>query len=376
MKIAVLGIKGVPGHHGVEVVVDSLLPHLSALGHEVTVYGYGGYCEPTDDYHGARIVTVSGSQRKNLEMISHMWQASLAERREAYDIVHIHSADPCLLAWLPRARFGVIATSHGQAYLRQKWGSAARTMSKVAERFFVRIPRVKTSVSKPLADYYNRRYRAGVRYIPNGIVFREPPPAALVEKWGVRPKEFLFCSAGRIERTKGLSTLIEAYRLLGREIPLVIAGGGSATDETYFDELKADKPEGVRFTGFLTGDEFFALYAHAKVFIFPSEYEAMSMALLEGLSFGTPTVFSDIPENRTVADGMGFAFHVSDAASLAATLERVLGAPGEGARLGALAARHVREHHDWKAIAGRYHEVYLEMAGDGPAGGRTQRGDG
>lgn len=373
MKIAILGIKGVPGHHGVEVVVDSLLPHLTALGHRITVYGYAGYCEPTDDYHGARIVAVRGSRRKNLEMISHMWRASLAERRETYDIVHIHSADPCLLAWLPRARFGVIATSHGQAYLRRKWGSAARGMSKVAERFFVRLPRVKTSVSKPLADFYNGKYRAGVRYIPNGIAFREPPPAGLVEKWGVRPKEFLFCSAGRIERTKGLSTLIEAYRMLGRDIPLVIAGGGSATDEAYFNELKADRPEGVRFTGFLTGDEFFALYAHARVFVFPSEYEAMSMALLEGLSFGTPTVFSDIPENRTVADGMGFAFHVSDPASLAGTLERVLEDPEEAARLGAIAARHVREHHDWKAIAGRYHEVYLEMAGGRPAAGDPPR---
>ena len=375
MKIAILGIKGVPGHHGVEVVVDSLLPHLSALGHEITVYGYEEYCEPAADYNGARVLAVGGSRSKNLEMISHMWRACLAERREPYDIVHIHSVDPCLLAWLPRARFGVIATSHGQAYLRRKWGFAARTMSKVAEKFFVRLPRVKTSVSKPLADYYNRRYQAGIRYIPNGIVFREPPPARLVEKWGVAPGKYLFCSAGRIERTKGLTTLIEAYRMLGRDIPLVIAGGGSATDETYFEELKAARPDGVRFTGFLTGDEFFALYAHAQVFVFPSEYEAMSMALLEGLSFGTPTVFSDIPENRTVADGMGFAFHVSDAASLAATLERVLDDPEEAARVGALAAEHVRMHHDWKAIAERYNEVYLEMAGITPAGGITQRGE-
>jgi len=31
MKIAILGTKGVPGRHGVEVVVDSLLPHLAAF---------------------------------------------------------------------------------------------------------------------------------------------------------------------------------------------------------------------------------------------------------------------------------------------------------------------------------------------------------
>ena len=51
MKIAVLGIKGVPGRHGVEVVVDSLIPHLTALGHDITVYAYKSYSQATDDYH-------------------------------------------------------------------------------------------------------------------------------------------------------------------------------------------------------------------------------------------------------------------------------------------------------------------------------------
>ncbi len=43
MRIAFLGTKGIPGHHGVEVVVDSLSPILASLGHEITVYGYDTY---------------------------------------------------------------------------------------------------------------------------------------------------------------------------------------------------------------------------------------------------------------------------------------------------------------------------------------------
>jgi len=365
MKIAILGIKGVPGHHGVEVVVDSLLPHLSALGHEITVYGYYSYCEPSTDYHGALVVPVKGSRKKNIEMFSHMWHSSIDTRSHDFDIIHIHSADPCILAWVPRARYGLVATSHGQAYIRKKWNVAARSMSKFAERFFIRVPRIKTSVSKPLADYYNEKYGAGVKYIPNGIVFRDKPPVHLLEKWGLETGGYLFCSAGRIEKTKGLSTLVEAYRRLDPGMPLIVAGGGSATDEAYFEKLRKNSPEGVRFVGFLTGDEFFALYAHAKVFVFPSEYEAMSMALLEGLSFGTPTVFSDIPENRAVADGIGFAFKVSNTDSLVKQLEFVLGHPEEAARAGERAAAYVRAEHSWEAVARLYDAVYSEMAGPG-----------
>ncbi len=361
MKIAILGVKGVPGHHGVEVVVDSLLPHLAALGHDITVYGYDSYSKDADDYHGARVRTVKGSPRKNIEMISHMWKASMASRKGEYDIVHIHSADPCLLAWLPRARCGIVATSHGQAYLRKKWILPARFMSRLAERFFIRFPDIATSVSRPLCDYYRGKYNRDVLFIPNGINFREKPDVALLEKWSLEPGGFFFSSAGRIERTKGLTTLIDAYRMIDADIPLVIAGGGSATDFAYFDELKADKPDGVHFVGFLSGDEFFALYAHALAFIFPSEYEAMSMALLEGLSFGTPTIYSNIPENEAVAGGYGYPFEVSNASALAEAVRHVLAHREEAGALGARAREFVRGNHDWAAIARRYSEVYLKL---------------
>ncbi|MBN1164659.1 MAG: glycosyltransferase family 4 protein [Candidatus Krumholzibacteriota bacterium] len=361
IKIAILGTKGVPGHHGVEVVVDSLLPHLSSLGDKITVFGYSSYCNPRPDYNGAVVKTVRGSDRKNLEMISHMWKASLHTRREEYDLVHIHSTDPCLLAWVPRSRYGVVATSHGQAYVRKKWGALAKGLSRMAERFFIRLPAVTTCVSKPLTDYYHDRYGARVIYIPNGIAIREKPPVAWLEKWSLEPSSFLFCSAGRIERTKGLSTLLRAYRKLETTLPLVIAGGGAATDQAYFEELKSQKPEGVIFTGFLTGDEYFSLYAHAGIFVFPSEYEAMSMALLEGLSFGTPTVYSDIPENEEVARGIGYPFRVADSDSLAAVLRSVLENREQALSRGREAMIRVREKHSWETIAGQYQEIYRNL---------------
>jgi glycosyltransferase involved in cell wall biosynthesis len=358
MKIAILGIKGVPGHHGVEVVVDSLLPHLVSLGHSITVYGYEGYTKPSENYRGARVRAVRGSERKNLEMISHMWNAALAARRERFDIVHIHSTDPCLLAWLPHPRYGVVATSHGQAYLRKKWSFAAKVMSRAAERVFITYPKAITCVSKPLCEYYRSRYGRDVAYIPNGISFGEKPDAHWLSRWNLEPGSYLFSSAGRIERTKGLTTLIEAYRSLGSKLPLVIAGGGSATDTAYFEELKARKPEGVLFVGFLEGDEYNALYAHARVFIFPSEYEAMSMTLLEGLSYGVPTVYSDIPENEAVARGLGIPFRVSNAGSLAEAVRRALDDRTRAEALGALARETVRTNHDWAVIARQYDEIY------------------
>ncbi len=362
MKIAILGTKGIPGHHGVEVVVDSLVPHLVSLGHDITVYGYESYTKTQDNYCGAKIKALAGSSQKNFEMISHMANSALDTKKNGFDIIHIHSTDPCLLSWLSKARCGIVATSHGQAYIRKKWGIAARTLSRIAERFFIYFPNVITSVSRPLADYYKKKYKKKVLYIPNGIKFREKPSSEYLNKWNINAENYLFCSAGRIERTKGIHTLINAYKKLNSKLPLVIAGGGSGTDPTYFDELKTNSTPGVTFAGFLTGDEFFSLYAHARIFIFPSEYEAMSMSLLEGLSFGAPTVYSNIPENEAVADGLGFPFQVSNEDSLADVLKDVLSNYDEAVKMGQKAKKLVREKHDWEKIAGQYNEIYLKLA--------------
>lgn len=356
-----LGTKGIPGHHGVEAVVDSLVPHLAGQGHDITVYGYDSYAKASDDYRGVKVKVVPGSSLKNLEMITHMWNASIDTRRESYDLVHIHSADPCLLAWLPKARYGIVATSHGQAYRREKWGIFGKTMSRIAERFFVRIPDIVTSVSMPLAGYYKSRYGRTVIYIPNGMEARNAPDRALLSKWGIHPGGYLFASVGRIERTKGLHTLLQAYKTLQPGVPLVIAGGGKGTDLSYFSELKQSNTPGVMFVGFQTGDDYVCLHAYARVFVFPSEYEAMSMALLEGLSFGVPTVYSNTPENKAVADGLGFPFEVSSAQSLANQLDYVLGHPREGTAVGQRAKIAMEKRHNWATIADQYNEVYCSL---------------
>jgi glycosyltransferase involved in cell wall biosynthesis len=256
----------------------------------------------------------------------------------------------------------VIATSHGQAYLRQKWNPVAKILSRVAEILYAYIPRAITSVSKPLADLYHCRYHRQVHYIPNGIQISALPSERHLERLGLQTKGFLFCSAGRIEKTKGLHTLLQAYARTQTKLPLVIAGGGKGSDERYYRSLKQQAPANVRFVGFLTGELFYSLYAHAAAFVFPSEYEAMSMALLEGLSFGTPTIFSDLPENQEVAKGIAFPFPVGDADALAQKIGWVLNHRKVANEMGARAKARIGERHNWRHIALQYDRLYNQIA--------------
>ena len=77
------------------------------------------------------------------------------------------------------------------------------------------------------------------------------------------------------------------------------------------------------------------------------------MALLEGLSFGVPTIFSNIPENIAVAEDLGYSFEVSNVASLTKKLSFVLNNYAEAEECALKAKQIIRTENTgpYKAIA-------------------------
>ena len=126
---------------------------------------------------------------------------------------------------------------------------------------------------------------------------------------------------GRLERLKGLPTLIEAVAGSGHE--LLIAGDGN-----WRDEMKAriaGHPN-IRWIGFRSGAALQRLVARARAVIVPSEwYENCPMSVLEAKAAGRPVIgakIGGIPE--LVRDGRdGFLFAPGNPRALSAALARL-----------------------------------------------------
>ncbi len=94
---------------------------------------------------------------------------------------------------------------------------------------------------------------------------------------------------GRLSKIKGVSTLLQAAKMLGH-IRFVIAGRGE--DEEEF--RKAAGPN-VEFRGFLTGKELNTLIRKAMFSVYPSQwYENCPMSVLESQAVGTPVIGANI----------------------------------------------------------------------------------
>jgi glycosyltransferase involved in cell wall biosynthesis len=157
---------------------------------------------------------------------------------------------------------------------------------------------------------------------------------------GMPPKEDYILYVGRIERNKGIHTLIDAIE--GTGIPLKIAGTGSA-----LEELKARVAQKglnhVEFLGFQNKDAVFDLTRRSRFIVCPSEwYENYPYAIIETLLFSKPVIGSrigGIPE--LVLDGKtGLLHEMGNAADLREKLLTLWNNPPLARKMGIQAREH------------------------------------
>jgi glycosyltransferase involved in cell wall biosynthesis len=112
-------------------------------------------------------------------------------------------------------------------------------------------------------------------------------------------------AVGRLVEQKGHRRLIEAMPDVLARFPrsvLLIAGRGPLQSELEQKIRSAGLAGQIRLLG--ARNDIPTLCQLADLFVFPSRYEGLSVALVEALTNGLPAVVSDLPQNREVAQGI------------------------------------------------------------------------
>jgi len=357
MHVIMMGCRGIPATYGgVEKVVEQLSVRLARAGHKVTVLCRSHYTPKMTTYEGVHIVRLPTIPQKHLEMIVHTILSALYVSVQSCDLVHVHSVDPCVVVPFVRLFHRVVATSHGQAYRRDKWGPLFRSLSRLAERIFITTPHKCTAVSRTLADYYARRYGRTAEYVPNGVTQEEPAGPEHLKPFGLERDGYILF-VGRLLATKGPQLLIDAYKKVRPNLKLVIAGGSSHTDD-YERMLRQEASDDIRFVGYQYGQPLRALYSNCRLFAFPSFIEGLPLVLLEALSFLRPVVFSDIPENLEIAEGLGVPFRCGSVDDLADKLTYALSHSEELESLRQATLDRLLHEYNWDRVADQYLQIY------------------
>jgi glycosyltransferase involved in cell wall biosynthesis len=112
---------------------------------------------------------------------------------------------------------------------------------------------------------------------------------------------------GRLTPEKGISTLLEAWRQIGRELPLQIAGDGPSAVDV---EKASRQMEGVTWLKWLPRAEILQRMKDASMLILPSTwYEGFPMILAEAFAVGLPVIASDLGSMSSVVDHLRTGLH-------------------------------------------------------------------
>lgn len=357
-----IGLKGVPAlHGGIERHVEELGRGLARLGHDVTVYCRNNYTPPDAAVEGLTLRRLPSVNTKHLDAWTHTLLASLDATPRRFDVYHYHALGPATLAFIPRALGKtVVATVHGLDWQREKWGAVASAYLRLGEWAAARLPARTVVVSRELQRYFARRYRRRTTYIPNAVSAPEPVDAGALAPYGLEAGRYLL-TVGRLVPEKGIHLLLEAYRDVATELPLVVVGDDP--HGKYLERLKEEADDRVRFVGYVYGPPLAAFFAGSYLYVQPSTLEGLSIALLEAMSYGAGVLASDIPPNVEALAEAGFYFPSGDVAALRERLRRLIASPDDIKAKGDEAARRVAELYSWEEVARRTAAVYEAALG-------------
>ena len=199
---------------------------------------------------------------------------------------------------------------------------------------------------------------------------------ALRRELSVPPGNTVFGILARLEDYKGHLYLVEAARLLrerGREDFTVLVAGTGPFEETLTRAVKeTGAEERVKLLGFRSDVP--ALLNILDVQLNCSYgTEATSMALLEGMSLGLPTIASDYGGNPwVVKDGeSGLLVPSKDAAALAEAMERLMDSPSEREAMGRRARRLYEQQFTGEVFARNTEKIYLDILKGAKSWNRT-----
>ena len=363
MRIAFLGIRGIPANYGgFETFTEQVGVRLAERGHDVTVYCRSKhYNERRESYRGVALVSLPSVHTKHLDSVSHTFLATLHLVWRGADIAYYCSSGNSPFSFMPRLRGAkVLLNTDGLEWERDKWRGFAKAYFKIAEHFAARFPNLPVADSRVIQEYYRKKFGRETAYVAYGTdVVARGTGRKLLGGLGVEPERyFLFVS--RLEPENNAHVVVKAFEGVRTDMKLLIVGSAPFAGE-YIQRLHGTRDERILFPGGLYGEVYQALRANAYVYVNAIQVGGTHPAILEAMGAGNCVLVSDISYNVETIAGAGLTFRNKDAEDLRDRMQMLVDRPEEVERCRALAVERVARDCNWDRITDEYEAIFADL---------------
>lgn len=364
MKIAIMGIRGIPANYGgFETFAEELSTRLVRRGHTVTVFGRSNmikYAEPY--YQGVRIRILPTISHKYLDTVIHTLICTLASFFTRYDMVLICNSANAVFSFIPRL-FGkaTVLNVDGLEWKRQKWNVLGKSFYRISEFLATLLPTTIVTDARDVQKYYLKKFNTDSTYIPYGAPDQPVASHNVLTKLGLNPDQYvLFVS--RLEPENNAHRVIKAFEQVRTDKKLVIVGDAPYSS-AYIQKLKETRDSRIVFTGYVFGQGYRELSSHAYFYIQATEVGGTHPALLEAMGFGNCVLANRVPEHLEVLDETGLYFSRTDDDDLKEKIQFLVDQPEKVQCFRQAVQKRVKNRYCWDKVTDQYEQLFKRVTG-------------
>ena len=351
MKIAVIGIVGVPASYGgFETLVENLI--------EDDMRSYTVYCssshypEKIVSYKNARLIYLpfraNGLQSIVYDVFS-IFHALWSGHR---DFLILGTSGACVLPFVrlffPNIK--IVINIDGLEWQRQKWSSLTRRFLRLSERLAVRFSSIVVADNQAIARYVEVTYKRCCETIAYGgdhaviDAMIVPDTGAVTDR---DPYAFALC---RIEPENNPHMILEAFAT--GKLNLIFVGNWQASD--YGRDLlrRYSNVPGIEMIKPIYDLHALACYRrNCEIYVHGHSAGGTNPSLVEMMHFDKPIVAFDCVYNRVTLEGIGHYF------SSVSTLSHIVEEGffyNDGVKFGDIA----RRRYTWRIVRKQYRELF------------------
>ncbi len=363
MKIAIMGIRGIPANYGgFETFIEEMAPRLAGRGHDVTVFGRANIIDYKEEmYKGVHIKILPTISHKYLDTVVHTLVCTLYSFFHRYDVVFICNSANAIFAWLPRLMGKpTVLNVDGLEWKRQKWNWLGKNFYKVSERLATFTATRLVSDARDVQQYYKSKFKKNTTYIPYGAPEVPEKTRQVLDQYGLQPRRYVLY-VSRMEPENNAHRVVQAFERTKTDLHLVMVGDAPYSSE-YIKQLRSTQDPRIIFTGYVFGQGYRELQSHAYFYVQATEVGGTHPALLEGMGYGNCVLANKVPEHKEVLQNAGVYFHTHDDDNLVEQMQYLLDHPEVVQEYRDRVRSHVHQHYSWAKVTSDYEMLFQQVA--------------
>lgn len=296
-------------------------------------------------------------------------------KKQRYDIVHTHSSKTGFLGRVAAKLAGIpciVHTVHGFAFpaARSRFEYGIYWILEWLAGRCCHAVIVLTESDREICIKSLGLPVSKVKLIPNAVDTTIYQPASTEQRREIRAKHFkvdeetlTVLMVGRLWRQKAPEVLLEAAIKLmhghcEKRIEVFFVGDGELRERLERRASEAQLSNKIHFLGWRSDVP--ELLQGADLFVLPSRWEGLSLAILEAMASGVPIIASDIAANRAAThDGeCGMLFELENSTELADAMDRLCRSSYLRSELRSKGLKLVTENHQLEQRVSRLEELY------------------